>query len=162
RPGVRGMGGQGESDEWATGQQPPGRSDGAVRGDTMRLGGPLCTEFADPEGWIAALRQHGYTAAYCPVGSDADHATVEAYAEAARVAGIVIAEVGAWSNPLSDDPEARRAALARCREQLALADRIGARCCVNIAGSRSERWDGPHPQNFSEETFEQIVETLPA
>jgi sugar phosphate isomerase/epimerase len=128
----------------------------------MRLGGPLFRQFADPDGWIAALRQHGYTAAYCPIGSEADDATVEGYAEAARVAGIVIAEVGAWSNPLSDDAETRRAALARCREQLALADRIGARCCVNIAGSRGERWDGPHPQNLSEETFERIVESVRA
>jgi sugar phosphate isomerase/epimerase len=126
----------------------------------MRLGGPLFTEHHDPDEWIAALRQHGYTAAYCPVGSDACDATVQAYAEAARAAGIVIAEVGAWSNPLSSDADTRRAALARCREQLALADRIGARCCVNIAGSRAERWDGPHPQNFSDETFEQIVETV--
>jgi sugar phosphate isomerase/epimerase len=128
----------------------------------MRLGGPLFTEYVDPDGWIAALRRQGYTAAYCPVGSDAGDASLQAYAEAARAAGIVIAEVGAWSNPLSADPETRRAALARCREQLALADRIGARCCVNIAGSRSERWDGPHPQNFSEETFEQIVESVRA
>jgi sugar phosphate isomerase/epimerase len=128
----------------------------------MRLGGPLFRQFADPDGWIVALRQHGYTAAYCPIGSEADDATVEAYAEAARVAGIVIAEVGAWSNPLSDDTETRQTALARCCEQLALADRIGARCCVNIAGSRGERWDGPHPQNLSEETFERIVESVRA
>ncbi len=51
-------------------------------------------------------------------------------------AGIIIAEVGAWSNPMSTDPEEARAALAKCQTQLALAEEIGARCCVNISGSR--------------------------
>jgi sugar phosphate isomerase/epimerase len=128
----------------------------------MRLGGPLFQEFGEPEGWVAAVRRHGYTAAYCPVGSDASDATVAAYAQAARDAGIVIAEVGAWSNPIADDPEARRAALDLCCRQLDLAERIGARCCVNIAGSRGERWDGPDPRNLSEETFERIVASVRA
>jgi sugar phosphate isomerase/epimerase len=42
---------------------------------------------------------------------------------------------------------------------LHLADRIGARCCVNIAGSRGELWDGPSEKNFTDETFDMIVET---
>src|SRR5438270_8376181 len=126
----------------------------------MRLGGPIFSKPSDPDQWIAALRRHGYTAAYCPVDSTADAATVQAYAEAARAAHIVIAEVGAWSNPLSADAETRRAALAKCYAQLDLADRIGARCCVNIAGSRGPQWDGPHPDNFTEETFDLIVETV--
>jgi sugar phosphate isomerase/epimerase len=42
-----------------------------------------------------------------------------------------------------------------------LADQIGARCCVNIAGSRnSNQWDGPDPENFSQETFDLIVESV--
>jgi sugar phosphate isomerase/epimerase len=50
--------------------------------------------------------------------------------------------------------------LAKCQEHLAWAERIGARCCVNIAGSRHPaQWDGPHPDNFSRETFDLIVET---
>jgi sugar phosphate isomerase/epimerase len=31
---------------------------------------------------------------------------------------------------------------------------------VNIAGSRGTRWDGPHPKNLTDETFELIVETV--
>src|SRR5262249_16871996 len=54
----------------------------------------------------------------------------------------------------------RRAAIARCQAQLALADQIGARCCVNIAGSRGAQWDGPHPDNLSEETFAMIVDSV--
>ena len=42
---------------------------------------------------------------------------------------------------------------------LDLADRIGARCCVNVSGSRgAEHWAGPHPKNLTEETFDMIVQ----
>lgn len=125
----------------------------------MRLGGPLFEECADPDAWIAALKRKGYTAAYSPVTSKADSATIRAYAHAAEKADIIIAEVGAWSNPLSPDQETSRAAMSLCQEQLALADEIGARCCVNIAGSRGEKWDGHDPRNLTDETFDLIVET---
>jgi sugar phosphate isomerase/epimerase len=126
----------------------------------MRLGGPVSIETYTPARWIAALQAKGYTAAYCPVTSDADRATIRAYAKAAEEADIIIAEVGAWSNPLSDDAQTRQEALAKCQAQLALADEIGARCCVNIAGSRGEVWDGPHPDNLTSETFGMIVEVV--
>jgi sugar phosphate isomerase/epimerase len=47
-----------------------------------------------------------------------------------------------------------------CQERLALADKIGARCCVNISGSRGEKWDGPHPDNLAEDTFDLVVATV--
>ncbi|MBN1579886.1 MAG: sugar phosphate isomerase/epimerase [Anaerolineae bacterium] len=126
----------------------------------MRLGGPVFQPYDDPDSWIAALKRAGYRAAYCPVGTDADETTVCAYVDAAARAGIVVAEVGAWSNPLSTDPATRQAAIQKCQEQLALADRIGARCCVNISGSRGAVWDGPHPDNLTQDTFDLIVETV--
>ena len=125
----------------------------------LRLGGPILEKYENPDAWVAALKKLGYSAAYCPVGAGETDDVVRAYASAADKANIVIAEVGAWSNPISPDEKTRKAALAKCREQLALADRIGARCCVNISGSRSEQWDGPHPDNLTEATFEMIVET---
>lgn len=128
----------------------------------MRLGGPLPEKVDDPLAWVAALQRRGYRAAFCPVGPEADRATIQAYADAAAKADIVIAEVGAWSNPLSADEATRKAALAKCQQQLALADEIGARCCVNITGSRGERWDGPHPDNLTPETFDLIVESVRA
>ena len=125
----------------------------------MRLGGHLFIDYSDPEQWIAALRHYGYSAAYCPVTNDSDDATVQAYSKAAEKANMVIAEVGAWNcNPLSRDEQTWSKAVSFCREQLALADKIGARCCVNIAGSRGQQWTDPHPENLSEETFELIVE----
>lgn len=132
-------------------------SGGARRG--LRLGGPVFEKYQDPEAWVRAVRKLGYSAAYCPVGAEAGDDVVKAYEQAARDADIVIAEVGAWSNPISPDEEKRKAALEKCRQQLALADRIGARCCVNITGSRGTQWDGPAAENFTEETFDMIVET---
>jgi len=126
----------------------------------MRLGGPVFSSYSDPEEWIAALRRAGYRAAYCPVGPDADGSTIRDYSEAAREADIVIAEVGAWSNPMSPNEEERHKALEKCKRMLALADEIGARCCVNIAGSRGEKWDGHHPDNLTDETFDMIVEIV--
>ena len=125
----------------------------------LRLGGPVFEKVQDPQDWVEALRRLGYSAAYCPVGADASDDEVRAYEDAARKADIIIAEVGAWSNPISPDDATRKAALEKCRRQLALADRIGARCCVNIAGSRSEKWDGPDAANFTKDTFDMIVET---
>ncbi|MCX7598436.1 MAG: sugar phosphate isomerase/epimerase [Armatimonadetes bacterium] len=126
----------------------------------MRLGAPLFDDCSTPELWIAALKRKGYSAAYCPVGADAADDVVKDWAEAAREADIVIAEVGAWSNPLSPDQETARAALEYCKRQLDLAERIGATCCVNIAGSRGDVWDGPHSANYTQETFDLIVATV--
>ncbi len=126
----------------------------------MRLGAPIFETYADPDAWIAAVQRRGYRAAYCPVKPEADAATIRAYAEAAKRADIVIAECGAWSNPLSSDEGTRRAAIAKCQDMLALADAIGARCCVNIAGSRGAKWDGPNPADLTPETFDLIVQTV--
>ncbi len=126
----------------------------------MRLGGPVFGSFDSPAAWAAAVRACGYRAAYCPIGPDADDDTVEAYEMAAAEADLVIAEVGAWSNPLSPDEETRLAAIAKCQRALELAERIGARCCVNIAGSRGEKWDGPSALDLTEDTFALIVDSV--
>lgn len=126
----------------------------------MRLGGPIFDAAGDPGAWAQAVRAAGYRAAYCPLKPDADDATVRAYADAAARADIVIAEVGAWSNLLSPDAATRQAAIAHCQASLHLADRIGARCCVNITGSRGPKWDGPDPRDLTDETFYMIVQTV--
>ena len=128
----------------------------------IRLGGPIFERFDGPDGWVAGLKRLGYGATYCPVGADAKDDIVNAYADAAKKADIIIAEVGVWNNPLIADEKARGEALAKCRQQLALADRIGARCCVNISGSRGQQWDGPSPLNLTDETFDMIVQTTRA
>jgi sugar phosphate isomerase/epimerase len=126
----------------------------------VRLTGKIFGAPGDPGAWVQAVRKAGYTAALCPVAPGAGDDEVRTYREAAAAADIVIAEVGAWCNPISPDAAQREAALRRCRDCLHLADAIGARCCVNVAGSRSgEFWYAAHPANLSRETFDMIVET---
>ncbi len=126
----------------------------------IRLGGPVMSEFNSPEEWISRLQQLDYSAAYCPVQLSSSSSEISAYREAARNAGIIIAEVGAWSNPISPLEEVRNAAIDKCIRSLQLADEVGARCCVNISGSRSvEKWAGPHKDNLTEDTFNLVVET---
>jgi len=133
----------------------PGKKSGYIR-----LGGPLFEDYDGPDQWISLLRSWNYSAAYCPVDADVPDSIISSYAAAAEKENIIIAEVGAWSNPISPDDEIRKEAIDHCCIQLDLADKINARCCVNIAGSLDpEKWDAPHPENFSKQTFDLIVET---
>jgi sugar phosphate isomerase/epimerase len=125
----------------------------------MRLGGPVFGDKTTPEKWVQSAKKLGYRAVYCPVEIDASDDDIRAYSQAAKNSDLVISEVGAWSNPISSDVQQRRDAIEKCCRGLDLADRIGAVCCVNIAGSRGEQWDGPHPANLTDETFDMIVET---
>jgi sugar phosphate isomerase/epimerase len=125
----------------------------------MRLGGQVFLDQKNPENWSNALKQAGFRATTCPINGDDDIAELDDYLKMANQHDILISEVGAWSNPISRDEELRRNAVAYCIKRLALAERIGAQCCVNIAGSRGEQWDGPDADNFSDDTFELIVET---
>ncbi len=126
----------------------------------IRLGGPVFKKYNNPDEWIQALKELNYRAAYCPVQPGTDSGTVRLYKDAAADAGIVISEVGAWSNPIDPDETKSKAAIEKCISSLQLADEIGANCCVNISGSRNpEKWAGPHKDNLTPETFDLIVET---
>ena len=128
----------------------------------MRLGGPVFVESGDPEVLARAHRAEGYRAAYCPSTASLDdpggiHRTSAAFA----AADVVIAEVGAWCNLLSPDPARRKHNIDYVCRQLALADEVGALCCVDYAGTLAPEVDyGPHPANLSEACFEQIVATV--
>lgn len=128
----------------------------------MRFGGPVFLDHPDPDAWIAELKRLGYRAAYCPLDHTATPDVIQSFVRAAQAADIVIAEVGAWSNPLSPNDDERRKAITFCQNRLALADEIGARCCVNIAGSRGDVWDAPHPDNLTSDSFDLIVDTTRA
>ncbi len=126
----------------------------------MRLGGPVFGKCDSPEAWVKLVNATGYRAAYCPVGTEADSMTIKAYESAAKKADIMIAECGAWSNPISRDLKIRSEATDKCKKQLALADEIGAQCCVNIAGSKGASWDGPDKNDLTSETFDEIVSSV--
>lgn len=126
---------------------------------SVRLGGPLFDSYEDPEEWIGLLKNLGYRAALCPVKPGTDASLIRAYEAAALKHDVVIAEVGAWSNPISADPEEAGQAFEKCVQGLQLADQIGASCCVNVSGSRNTKyWAGPHKDNLSQEVFDEVVE----
>lgn len=126
---------------------------------SIPLGGKIFEKYSDPEAWVGILKKVGFTAAYCPVKPGAPEEEIRAYEKEARKNDIVIAEVGTWSNTISDNPEEAKKALEKNIAGLQLADQIGSRCCVNTSGSKNaEYWAGPHKDNLTDETFEEVVE----
>jgi len=139
----------------------------SVRGTThrpaprskLRLGGPIFLKSDDPAELARAHRALGYNAAYCPQARVAESERIRAIAQAFAAENVVIAEVGAWRNMLDADAQKRRENLDYVIERLALAEAVGARNCVNIAGSfNPKQWDGPDARNFSREFFDATVE----
>lgn len=124
----------------------------------MRLGGPIFAKHHDVDSWVQAVKQTGYRAVVCPLKHTASDEEVAAYKERAKSEDILIAEVGIWNNPIHPDEQTRKQALDYCKQQLDLAERIGAACCVNIAGS-SAHDGGPHEHNFNADTYALIVDT---
>ncbi|MCL2664711.1 MAG: sugar phosphate isomerase/epimerase, partial [Defluviitaleaceae bacterium] len=117
------------------------------------LGGQIFKPFKNPDEWAAHVNELGFNAVYFPLGSNAPDDEIDSYVKTAEKNNFVIAEVGAWSNPMSPDAETAKKALQYCKDQLRLAERVGAKCCVNITGSCGEQWDGPSEINFSKKTF---------
>ncbi|HNY86385.1 MAG TPA: TIM barrel protein [Candidatus Hydrogenedentes bacterium] len=131
----------------------------AADGGMVRLGAPVPLEGEDPASWAKAHRALGYRAAYCPDIPLKDTDRLRAVEKAFAAEDVVLAEVGRWCNLMDADPEARKKNLERVTEGLALAEAVGARCCVDIAGSfNKESWFGPHPDNLSPAFFDAAVE----
>jgi len=116
-------------------------------------------ETDDPEPLAREHVRLGYTAAFCPDCKPGDTARVNAIRKAFADAGVLIAEVGAWRNMMTPDAAARKANLEYVMQQLELADELGVKCCVDIAGSfDGSTLSGPHPKNLSKEFFDGTVE----
>ena len=131
----------------ATGRQP------------VRFGGPIFLKSDDPGELAREHRRLGYSAAYCPPAILEDSGRIRAIERAFAAENVVIAEVGAWVNMLDPDAAKRAKNLLYVTGRLALADTVGARCCVDIAGSYNPSlWSGPHPKNLSKEFFDATVE----
>lgn len=118
--------------------------------------------YTDAESWARKHVEHGYGATYFPLSYRDAPEKIDAYVDAARRHNLVIAEIGIWNNQLDRDPVKREQYFHDAVEQFKLADRIGARCCVNIAGSLADTWDGPHPDNLTDENFNVIVRNIQA
>jgi len=130
---------------------------------SLRLGGPSFAKSEDPGELARWHRAAGYRAAYCPNVALNDADRIRAVEAAFAKEDVTIAEVGRWCNLLDANPEKRKTNLASVTEGLALADAVGAKCCVDIAGSfNAEVWYGPHPDNFTQRFFDAAVENARA
>jgi sugar phosphate isomerase/epimerase len=124
----------------------------------IRLGAPVFIKTDDPDELARAHRALGYRAAYCPDVKLEDEGRIKALREAFAKQDVAIAEVGRWVNLMEADAVKRKENLRLVTEGLALAESIGAGCCVDIAGSRHPTvWYGPHPDNFAREFFDEAV-----
>lgn len=131
----------------------------AASAKPVRLGGPIFLKSEDPRELAKEHRRLGYSAAYCPNVALKDTARIKAIADAFASENVIIAEVGAWKNIQDPDPALRKANLQYVTERLALAEEVGARCCVDITGSYNPKvWYGPHPGNLSQKFFDETVE----
>ncbi len=122
------------------------------------LGGPIFLKSDDPRELAREHKRLGYAAAYCPAAKAGDSARLQAIEAAYSAEGVVIAEVGVWVNLMDADAVKRKENLQKVIDGLAVAEGVGARCCVDIAGSFHPKvWYGPHPKNVTKEFFDAAV-----
>ncbi len=127
----------------------------------MLLGVSTSFEHTSPQDWAEKMLEIGGKSVVFPVNYLADEEVIQGYVNAAKQAGLTIAEVGVWKNTLSADPKERKAAQEYAIGQLKLADRIGAVCCVNICGTPAgPKWDGGYRGNYSKETWDETVRMI--
>jgi len=138
----------------------PSRALAADSKTPIRLGGPIFVKSDDPAVLAREHRRLGYSAAYCPeMATLSDAKLLNEINRAFATENVLIAEVGAWKNLLDPDPVKRRENLEYVIQRCALADAVGALCCVDIAGSYNpSTWYGPDPKNLSREFFDATVE----
>lgn len=127
----------------------------------MRLG--VMTDFGTSSSgeWASRQKELGCKAVSFPINCEAGDKKIEEYLEAAKANDLLIAEVGIWRNTLAADVNERNKMIDYAIGQLAMAEKIGARCCVNVAGTmHGPRWDGGYSGNFTKETRKEIVKTV--
>ncbi|MHC4400565.1 MAG: sugar phosphate isomerase/epimerase, partial [Planctomycetota bacterium] len=105
-------------------------SESSGQSHAIRLGAPVFDAPEEPEEIARAHRKLGYRAAYCPRVDLDDGDRIRDVREAFAKHDVVIAEVGRWCNLLEADPGKRAANLEKVTDGLALAEAVGARCCV--------------------------------
>ena len=123
----------------------------------MRLGTSSPLKHSTAEEWAENQIKLGCKTVVFPVQSNEPEQKIIEYKDAAEKAGLTIAEVGIWRNALAADPKERAVNTDYCVEQLRLADFLGARCAVNVAGAFGPIWDGGYKENYSEEAWKQTV-----
>lgn len=126
----------------------------------MRLGISSSLVHTSPEDWAQKMHALGCRSVVFPVDCTAADEVIDEYVKAAGRYDLQIAEVGIWRNAIAKDEQERQAAMDYSIGQLKLADRIGARCCVNVIGSIGARWDGAYAENFTPQIWERAVRMI--
>jgi len=125
----------------------------------LRVGAPFSFPATDPMAWARKARELCNRAVYVPEMSLNDKDYIRAIVAAVKQNGLIFAEVGRWGiNLLEADPDIRTKNINYVTEGLALAEELGARCCVTLSGSYADMWSDPHPKNVSEECYNATVE----
>lgn len=124
----------------------------------MRLGVSTSFTHSTSQEWLDKNKELGLKSVVFPVNCEASDSLIDEYASYAHDNDITIAEVGIWRNTLAADRAERNKEIQYAIDQLLLADRIGAKCCVNVAGTpHGPRWDGGYRKNFDEDTRKEII-----
>lgn len=123
----------------------------------MKLGISSPLTHNTPDEWAVRQKEIGCECVVFPRNCLDEQAEIDAYEQAAKNNGLQIAEVGIWRNAIAADENERKAALEYSIGQLKLADRLHARCCVNVAGATGSVWDGAYRENFSKTAWDHTV-----
>ncbi len=127
----------------------------------MVLGISTSLSHSGAKDWAKKQKELGCGAVVFPLDCRGDKQLIQDYAEAAKEANLIIAEVGVWRNVIAADADTRKEALDYAIGQLAMADTIGAKCCVNVDGAHTgQRWDGGYRENFEAEAWDKTVESV--
>ena len=127
----------------------------------MRLGVSTSFEHISPQEWLEKNKRLGLKSVVFPTNCEADDSLIKEYSSLADKNDITIAEVGIWRNTLAADKAERTRAMEYAINQLILADKIGAKCCVNVAGTpHGPRWDGGYRNNFDDATRRKIIQMI--
>lgn len=126
----------------------------------MRLGISTSLNEPNPKRWADRMCEMGLKSVVFPVDSNAPEEVIDGFCNEAKAHDLLIAEVGIWRNAISPNETERVKNLEYSINQLKLADRVGAKCCVNVAGSTGAVWDGGYRENFSRETFDKTVKMV--
>ena len=125
----------------------------------LRVGIPFSYPATDPMAWARKAKELQNKAVYVPEMSLDDKDYIRAIVTAVEENDLIFAEVGAWGTNLLDvDPDIRTKHIKTVSEKLALAEELGAQCCVTLTGSYAKTWNDPHPKNVSDESYDVTVE----
>lgn len=81
----------------------------------MKLGISMTLPHDSPENWAEKHRAEGLEAVVFPCDYKTPVKIIDRYVSAAADAGLCIAEVGAWSNPMSPDKIKRQNSITLCQ-----------------------------------------------